>query len=104
MKPPIPLFDVLCGLLKSLPRRRSVQLALLLVLMLLGAAAELVSIGAVVPFLAILADPVQALERPGLARLVSLLGWNSAQDIRWKLTLFFAMAAVPAQRPGRVNL
>lgn len=94
MKPPIPLFDVLCGLLKILPRRRSVQLALLLVLMLLGAAAELVSIGAVVPFLAILADPVQALERPGLARLVSLLGWNSAQDIRWKLTLFFAMAAV----------
>lgn len=65
--------------------------------MVTGALAELVSLGAIVPFLAILADPVQALQRPSVAQVVSILdanGGNSIQDVRWYLTLLFAGAAL----------
>jgi ABC-type bacteriocin/lantibiotic exporter with double-glycine peptidase domain len=68
----------------------------LLGLMVVGAVAELVSIGAIVPFLAILADPEQAVQRRSVAWVVTTLGLKSANDLRWQLTLLFASAAVAA--------
>ncbi len=62
--------------------------------MLMGALAEVMTLGAIVPFLAILADPVQALQRPLVAHVVATLGLSSAEDIRWQLTLLFASTAV----------
>jgi ABC-type multidrug transport system fused ATPase/permease subunit len=91
------LINTLSHLTASLPSRRRKQLVLLLALMIIGALAELISLGAIVPFLAILADPVQALQRPVVAQVVSTLGLNSAnrvEDVRWHLTLLFAGAAV----------
>jgi ABC-type bacteriocin/lantibiotic exporter with double-glycine peptidase domain len=64
--------------------------------MLVGALAEVISLGAIVPFLAILADPVQALQRPLVAQMVASLGLSDAEDIRWQLTLLFAITAVAA--------
>jgi ABC-type bacteriocin/lantibiotic exporter with double-glycine peptidase domain len=70
------------------------QLFLLLCLMLLGAMAEVLSLTAIVPFLAILADPVQALQRPLVAQTINYLSVNDVVDIRWQLTLLFASTAL----------
>ena len=91
-----PLFKTLRALIASLPPRRRTQLLLLLGLMLVGAVAELLSLGAIVPFLAILSDPVQALQRPLVAKVVATLGLSDAEDIRWQFTLLFASTAVAA--------
>ena len=91
---PIPLFKNLRTLIASLPPRRRTRLVLLLGLMLVGALAEVLSLGAIVPFLAILADPVQALQRPLVAQVVATLGLSDAEDIRWQLTLLFASTVV----------
>jgi ABC-type bacteriocin/lantibiotic exporter with double-glycine peptidase domain len=93
---PSPMFKTLRTLIVSLPPRRRTQLVLLLGLMLVGALAEVLSLGAIVPFLAILADPVQALQRPLVAQMVATLGLSDAEDIRWQLTLLFAGTAVAA--------
>jgi ATP-binding cassette subfamily B protein len=84
------------SLVSNLPQRRRSQLLLLLGVMLLGAMAEVISLGAIVPFLAILADPEQALVRPELARLLAGLGLHDAQDLRWYFTLIFATTALAA--------
>ena len=46
------------------PRRRR-QFRLVFAIMLLGAFAEMVTIGAVLPFLALIADPARAARLPG---------------------------------------
>lgn len=91
---PNSLFSSLRALMASLPQRRRTQLVMLLGLMLVGALAEVLSLGAVVPFLAILADPVRALQRPVVAQVVGTLGLSDDADIRWQLTLLFAGTAV----------
>ena len=65
-------------------------------LMLFAALAEVISLGAIVPFLAILADPVQALQRPLVMHIVDPLGLSNAEDIRLWLTLLFVCTAVGA--------
>lgn len=80
----------------ALPPRRRRQLIMLLGLMLLGAVAEVASLGAIVPFLAILAEPAQALQRPAVVRVAAALGLNGVEHIRWYLTLLFAGTAVVA--------
>jgi ABC-type bacteriocin/lantibiotic exporter with double-glycine peptidase domain len=54
------------------------------------------SLSAIVPFLALLADPVQPIQRPLVAQVVATLGLSDAEDIRWQLTLLFASTAVAA--------
>lgn len=95
-KPSTTLISNLRALVESLPNRRRIQLVLLLGLMLVGAVAEVISLGAIVPFLAILVDPVQALQRPVVAKVIATLDLSDAKDIRWHITILFASAAVAA--------
>lgn len=90
------LFKTLCTLVDSLQPRRRTQLLLLVGLMLVGALAEVISLGAIVPFLAILADPAQALQRPLVAEVISTLGLNDPENIRWQLTMLFICTAIGA--------
>ena len=94
MSNPQSLIGALGALLASLPERRKRQLLLLVGLMFAGAVAEAVSLGAVVPFLAILSDPAQALQKPLVADVVNILGLTESDDLRWQLTLLFSIAAV----------
>ncbi len=97
MKPdPTPFSESLRILIASLQPRRRTQLVLLLGLMLVGALAEVLSLGAIIPFLAVLVDPEQALQRPLVAQVVATFRMSDTEDIRWQLTLLFASTAVAA--------
>ena len=64
------IFQAVKVLIGQLPSRRKRHLVLLTLLMLVGAFAEIVSLGLIVPFLAFLIDPLQALEVPVVARIL----------------------------------
>ena len=81
-------------LLSKLPRRRLGQLAILALLMLFGGFSEVVTLGLVVPFLAFLVDPLQALEIPFVAQIASIFDATDTNNLRWQFTLLFVAAAV----------
>ena len=75
-------------------RRR--QFVLLLGLMLISAFAEVVSLGAVLPFLAVLTAPEQVFSYPIVANLVLELGITSADKLVLPLTVVFIVSALTA--------
>lgn len=77
------------------PRRRR-QFALLLVLMLASALAEVVSLGAVLPFLGLLTAPDQAFNHPVVARIAQAWGIDSGSELVLPMTIAFALAALAA--------
>jgi ABC-type multidrug transport system fused ATPase/permease subunit len=77
------------------PRRRR-QFGLLMVLMLVSAFAEVVSLGAVLPFLGILVAPDQVLSHPFVADVGLAWGATSADQLVLPLTVAFAAAALIA--------
>lgn len=83
-------------LFSHLSPRRRVQLVGLSALMLLGALAELVTLGAVVPFLALLADPGRAAEYPVFQRAVNTLGWQDPNELLLPVTVLFALVVLCA--------
>ena len=78
----------------SLSRQR--QFGLLLGLMLISTFAEVVSLGAVLPFLGILVAPDRLLSHPITADLVQGWGITSADQLVLPLTVAFAGAALIA--------
>jgi ATP-binding cassette subfamily B protein len=77
------------------PRRR-VQFGLLLVLMLLTSATEIVSIGAILPFLGILTLPEQFFESPSAQLLVKLLNLTDHTQLLLLLAVIFTVAILLA--------
>lgn len=88
-----PSSRTLLALLTPGDRRR---LALLLTLMLLGGVAELLTIGALVPFLALLADAEAATRLPVLDQLLSHVGARGRWEQLAALTLLFMAATLLA--------
>jgi ABC-type multidrug transport system fused ATPase/permease subunit len=64
--------------------------------MILGAVAELATLGAVLPFLALLADPTVASKYPLLQKMFFALGWSSQKNIVLPATIFFGVIALSA--------
>lgn len=89
-------FSLLRRLWQHLSRRRRRQFGLLAVLMLLSAIAEVISIGAVFPFLATLTAPDRVFKYPIIAEVGHALGITSAEQLLLPLTLAFAAAALMA--------
>lgn len=83
----------LLGFLSPRHRRRFLRM---LALMVLGAFAELVAIGAVLPFLTLLADPGRVDRLPAAAAAFGLLGAASFQARLLAATIFLMAAAVIA--------
>jgi ATP-binding cassette, subfamily B, bacterial PglK len=73
------MHNSLKALLRQLTPRRKRQLILLLILTLLGATAELLSLGAVVPFVTVLANPAAAARNSTIAALMTGLNIESSQ-------------------------
>lgn len=76
--------------------KRRKQFIFLLVLMLLCAFAEVASLSAVLPFLGLLTAPEKVFMYPGVARLVSLLGITSPDQLVVPVTVIFAATALLA--------
>jgi ATP-binding cassette subfamily B protein len=90
------LSNLLRRLWRHLSRHRQRQFGLLLVLMLVSAVAEVVSLGAVLPFLGILTAPDAVLRYPIAARVSRAWGITSADELVLPLTLVFALTALVA--------
>jgi ATP-binding cassette, subfamily B, bacterial PglK len=74
--------------------RRRTQFFLLLGLVVVSAIAEVVSLGAVLPFLAVLTDPERLFEHPQVAHWAKRWGYVSADQLILPLTVAFAGAAM----------
>jgi ATP-binding cassette, subfamily B, bacterial PglK len=84
-------------ILSHLSTRRRRELAVVVFLMFVSAVCEVATIGAVLPFLAFLSAPEQALAQPWFVRLVGLIGLGSTpDDLALHLTLVFGAAAIAA--------
>lgn len=74
--------------------RRRKQLALLLIVMVLASFAEVVSIGAVLPFLGVLMSPDLVFASPIAQPLVKALGLDAPRGLLFPLTAIFILAAL----------
>jgi ATP-binding cassette, subfamily B, bacterial PglK len=81
-------------LFRQLSRRRRAQLAGLIGLSVIGAIAELATIGAVFPFLALMANPALATRYSLLRSIFAILGWDPNKSIFLPATLLFIVMAL----------
>jgi len=88
--------DLLRRLWHHLTPRRKRQLVLLMGLILAGAVADIVSLGAILPFLAILTSPQRVLAYPRVAHFMHAWGMTSADQLVLPFALAFALAALVA--------
>ncbi|MGX5794084.1 ABC transporter ATP-binding protein [Pseudomonas sp. E2-15] len=84
----------LIRLWKCLPLKRKVQLIMILALMVVASFAEVVSIGAIVPFLAVLVNPGKILDQPLASKIFAALDITTADGLLLPLTVIFALAAI----------
>ena len=95
---------LLLGIWGHLSRRRRIQLGLVLLVMLTSGGAELLSLGAVLPFLVVLSDPERLWQQPIVQALAARLGFTEATELMLPATLAFAAAAVLAALIRLTNL
>jgi len=74
--------------------RRRFQFALLLILMIVASFAEILSIGSVLPFLAVLTDPSRIFKLPVAQQFIKILGITAPDQLLTLLTITFALAAI----------
>ena len=77
---------------------------MLLAVMLTSGMAELLSLGAVLPFLAVLSDPQRLWQKPLIQEFAVRLGLTSASQLLLPATLAFIAAAVLAALTRLANL
>jgi len=80
----------------SIEARRKIQLFFLIFLMLIAAFVEVLSLGAVMPFLAVLISPEEAFQQPTIFFIANKFGLNSADELILPFTLVFISAALIA--------
>ena len=88
--------SVLRTLLRHLPRRRRWQLVALAILTIVSTFAELISISAAFPFLAVLAAPERVFEVSAAQPLVAFLGATTPEELLAPLSILFALAVLAA--------
>lgn len=88
------LLDLSRGFWAHLATRRKRQLAVLLVLMILASFAEVLSLGAVLPFLGVLTQPEKVFAYPAIQPLLGWLNIETTQALLLPITLIFIVAAL----------
>lgn len=81
---------------RHIPHTRRNQLALLLVLMFFSSIAEVMSIGAALPFLGALVDPGRLFSNPDIQPIMEVLNINTPNQLVAPLAVAFGFAAVLA--------
>ena len=87
-----------------LARRRRLQLGVLLLVMLASSVAEVLSLAAVLPFLAVLANPTGLWNQPLVQQWAPRLGFAGAQELLLPITIAFAVSALAAGAIRLLNL
>jgi ABC-type multidrug transport system fused ATPase/permease subunit len=90
------ILNLLLRLWGHLSQRRKLQFGLVSVVMLVSAFAEIVSLGAVLPFLGILISPEEVYNHHLAGGVVQSLGVTSADELVLPLTIAFVVAALIA--------
>jgi ATP-binding cassette, subfamily B, bacterial PglK len=92
--PPEGIFNLLVGIWQHFSRRRRHQFWLVVVLMLVCGFMEIISLGAVLPFLGILISPDRVFNHPLAANLIQDLGLTSADQLILPVTIAFVTAVL----------
>lgn len=79
---------------KLLAKKRRVQVIFSIFLMIVVAFAEVISIGAVMPFLTVLISPHTVFNHSLLQPVINILGYQEANDLLFPITIFFIIAVV----------
>ncbi len=90
------LRPLLLQLWRTCAPRRRVQFWVLLGLMFVGALAEVVTLGAALPFIAVLAAPERVFKYPAIAQLAKQFGLQDPASLVLPLTVAFGATAVVA--------
>ena len=98
------LRQLLRQLWAHLARRRRLQLGVLVLVMLASSVAEVLSLAAVLPFLAVLANPEGLWNQPLVQQWAPPLGIASAEELLLPITIAFALAALAAGSIRLLNL
>jgi ATP-binding cassette, subfamily B, bacterial PglK len=93
-KPSEGLFSLLLQLFRHISKRRQQQFILLLCLMLISSFAEVVSLGAVVPFVGVLTQPEKIFQYPAVTEIADIFGIGPSENLILPLTIMFATAAL----------
>lgn len=96
MQPTQPITQLLGRLWCYISPRRRGQFRFLLVLMILASFAEILSIGAVLPFLAVLTVPSRIFEHQAAQLFIQTMRITSAEQLLLPLTIIFGLAALMA--------
>jgi ATP-binding cassette, subfamily B, bacterial PglK len=79
-----------------LSKRRQKQFWLLLILMIIASLSEIISVGAVLPFLGIITAPEQVYQHPLMQPVIQILELTEPSQLILPLTIFFIVAALLA--------
>ena len=79
-----------------LPARRHWQFKLLLVLTVFSAASEVISLGAVIPFIAVITQPDRVMEYSVVSYFSGVLGITTGAELVFPLSIAFGLAALLA--------
>ncbi len=90
------IFTQLHQLWRHLSRRRQLQFFLVLALMLISAITEVISLGAIIPFLGILTAPDKVFSHPIVSDIAQSFGILSAEQLALPITILFITAILLA--------
>jgi ATP-binding cassette subfamily B protein len=96
MKNPYQLRTNLKKIWQHLSKRRQKQFGLILILMILASFMEVISIGAVLPFLGILTAPEYVYNHELMLPLIKVLGLTEPEQIIFPVTVIFIITTVAA--------
>lgn len=94
--PQLSLSALLLSFWRHLAKRRKSQIGLLLMLMLVSALSDVISIGAVLPFISVLTAPEKVFNHSVVKGLAEMVGITSPDQLVTPLALVFALAAIVA--------
>ncbi len=95
---------LLGGLWKNLSKRRKQQFAIVLLIMAISSVAEMISLAAILPFLAVLANPLALWNHPTVKILAPVFGINGPQELLLPITISFATAVISAAGIRLLNI
>ena len=87
-------FEILKKLFFKLSKRRKLQLYALLLLMLISALAEVISLGSVIPFILILTNPEKIWDIEIIRYFANFFEITNPEELVFPITLLFSIAAL----------